>query len=131
MFSTLVFAAVFVGLLLLSAVLWALFLRLGLRWAKVPEVTTRRVVLATAIVIILQIALNVLFASFDAQSIVLGLVELTATVIISCTVISTVFKARFLRALQVWLPTLLATVTTLAVCSPRALFCLRSVRCPN
>jgi len=119
MLSTIVFAAIFVGLLLASVVLWALFLRLGLRWAKVPDVTTRRVVFATSIVIILQVALNVLFLfispSSDAQSIVLGLVELAAAVVVPCAVISAVFKARFLRALQAWLPTLLATVTTLAV----------------
>jgi signal peptidase I len=118
MFSTVVFAAVFVGLLLAWVVLWALFLRFGLRWAKVPDVTTRRVVLATAIVIILQVAINVLFLfispSSDAQSIVLGLVELTAAVIVPCAVISTVFKTRFLRAVQAWLPTILATIATLA-----------------
>ena len=118
MLSTIVFAAVFVGLLLASVVLWALFLRLGLRWAKVPDVTTRRLVLATVVVIILQVALNVLFlfvsASSDAQSIVLGLVELAAAVVVTCAVISAVFKARFLRAVQAWLPTLLATVGTLA-----------------
>ena len=61
MFSTIVFVAVFLSLLLASVVLWALFLRLGLRWAKVPDVTTRRVVLTTAMVISLNVAINVLF----------------------------------------------------------------------
>lgn len=118
MFSTIVFAAIFLGLLIASVVLWALFLRLGLRWAKVPDVTTRRVVLATVVVIILQVAINILFLyispSSDAQSIVLGLVQLAAAVVVPCGVISTIFKARFIRAFQAWLPTLLATVTTLA-----------------
>ncbi|MCA9125001.1 MAG: signal peptidase I [Planctomycetaceae bacterium] len=118
MLSTIVFAAIFVGLLLASVVLWALFLRLGLRWAKVPDVTTRRVVAATAIVIVLQVAINLGFLfispSSDAQTIVLGLVELVVAVVVPCAVISAVFKARFLRALQAWLPTLLAPVTTLA-----------------
>ena len=104
MFSTVILAAIFVGLLLASFVLWVLSLRLGLRWARVPEVTTRRVVLATAIVFFLQVALNVLFLfvspSSDTQSIVLGLVELAAAVIVPCTVIGAVFEARFLRALQ-------------------------------
>lgn len=118
MFSTVAFAPIFLGLLLASVVLWALFLQLGLRWAKVPDVTTRRVVLATAIVIILQVTLNVLFRfispSADAQTIVLGLAKLAADVVAPCAVISAVFKARFLRAVQAWLPTLLATVATLA-----------------
>ncbi len=63
-------------------------------------------------------AINVLFLfgspSSDAQSIVLGVVELAVAVVVPCAVIKAVFKARFLRALQAWLPTLLATVTTLA-----------------
>jgi hypothetical protein len=118
MFSSVVFAAIFVGLLLASVVLWALFLRLGLHWAKVPEVTTRRVVLTTAIVIVLNVALNVvsLFVSpsSDAQSIALGLVELATAVLVPCAAISIVCKARFPRAFQAWLPTLLVPVMSIA-----------------
>lgn len=118
MLSTIVYAAVFVGLLLASAGLWAWFLRLGLRWAKVPDVTLRRVVFTTVIVIIAQCATSVLllFASRspDAQLILLGYLELAAAVVVPCVVISTVFEIRFRGAVQAWLPTLLATVVTLA-----------------
>ena len=61
MLSTIVFAAIFVGMLIATGVLFGMFLRLGLRWAKVPDVTTRRIVYATAIVITLQIAISALF----------------------------------------------------------------------
>ena len=118
MFSTIILVSVLVGLQLASVVLWAKFLRLGLRWAKVPEVTTRRVILATALSIILQIPPYVLFrfvvASSAAQWTVHFLIGLAATTIIPCIVISTVFKARFPRALQAWLPTVLVSVTTYA-----------------
>ncbi len=118
MFSTLVFAALFIGLLFASIAVWALFLGLGLRWAKVSDVTTRRVVLATVVVIILQVALNILFLfvspSSDVQAIILGFLELAAAVIVPCAVISAFFKTQFLRSVQAWLPTLLATVATLA-----------------
>ena len=126
MLSTIVFAAIFVGMLIATGVLFGMFLRLGLRWAKVPDVTTRRIVYATAIVITLQIAISALFHIFslssEAESTLLGLVELAATVIVSCIVIRAVFKAPFLRALQAWLPTLLASVAMVAflllVCRP-------------
>lgn len=118
MISTVVFAAVFLGLLFASIVLWAMCLRLGLQWAKVPEVTTRQVVKATTVTAILQIAQNVFFLSIMSPSIVVStallVAELAAVVIVPCIVIRTVFKTRFRHALQAWLPTLLATVTTLA-----------------
>jgi hypothetical protein len=47
MLSTIIVAAIFLGLVILQVILWAMFLRLGLRWATVPDVTTRKVVLAT------------------------------------------------------------------------------------
>lgn len=118
MLSTIVFAAALIGLLLVTVALWALLLRLGLRWAKVPDVTTRRVVVTTAIVVVLQFTLSVLFQfvspSSDAQAIGVAVVQLVAAVMVPCVVISDVFKVRFRRAFQAWLPTLLAGVMPLA-----------------
>jgi signal peptidase I len=125
MVSTIVFAVIFIGLVMVSIVLWALFLRLGLRWAKVPNVTKRRVLFSTAVVLLLQVAANVVlrFASpsFNVPFILLALLEIAATVIIPCMVISRVFKTHFLRAVQAWLPTLLTPIITIAF----ALFVLR------
>ena len=118
MLLTIIPVAVFVGLLLASVVLWALFLRLGLRWAKVPDVTTKRIVLTTAIAFVLQTGLNVLFRLISpnsvGQSINFDLLNLIAAIVVPCTVISTVFKARFVQAFQAWLPTALAAAMTLA-----------------
>jgi len=114
MLLTIIFAALFLGLLIVGVVLWALLLRLGLRWAKIPGVTTRRIVLTTATVMILQILLDVLLRlsspATDAQAIFLAIIGLAAAVLLPCLVIRWVFKTRFLRSLQAWLPTILSSV---------------------
>jgi signal peptidase I len=118
MFSTVILVTGLVGTQFASLLLWALFLRLGLHWAKVPAVTTRRLVLATIIVIVLQAAVSVSFAFFwpstNTASIILSFVALAASIIIPCATIGIVFKARFLQAFQAWLPTLVATIVGLA-----------------
>jgi signal peptidase I len=114
MLSTITAIALLLGLLSLAVILWALFLRLGLRWAKVQGVTTRRLALATASVIAIQIGLNILFRllspTSNAQAILLAVLELAAAVFLPCLVIARVFQAGFLRSLQAWLPTLLPAV---------------------
>ncbi len=119
MLSTIILAVTFIGLLLVSAVLWALFLWVGLRWAKVPGVTTLRLVFTTVVATVLQIAVSVLslFCSpaSDAHSIILCLVLLAVGVIVPCMVISSVFGTRFLRACQAWLPTLLGRIIAVAL----------------
>lgn len=118
MLSTLIFVSLFIGILLCSFALWVLLLRVGLRWAKVRDVTMRRVVVTAAIVFILQIGINLLFLyaepNSDAPSIVFSLLELAGAVIVPCVVIRAMFKARLLRVFQAWLPTLLANTATLA-----------------
>jgi len=118
MLSTTIFVALLLGLLFGSIVLWAFFLRVGLRWAKVPDSTTRRVIIATGTVIFVQIASNVFFyrvsLSSETPSILLGLVEIAAAVIFPCLIIRHIFKTRILSAFKTWVPTLLASVTVLA-----------------
>ncbi|SRR6056297_215067 len=118
MFSSIVLFSLLTGLIVASFVLWALFLRLGLRWAQVPDVNTRRIVLAITVIFILETTLAILALLVtplsDVQATNIGLLELAASVIVPCTVISAVFKAPFLRAIQAWLPTLLGTFATLA-----------------
>ncbi len=118
MLSTFLLAGSFFGVLIASVFLWALFLRLGLRWAKVPDVTRRRVVFATMIVFILQFAMQILFLAItpanDAQAIILGVVQIVAAIITPCVVIGALFNVKFLRAIQAWLPTLLTSIATFA-----------------
>jgi signal peptidase I len=119
MLATVIVVAVFLGLAVLQVILWAVFLRLGLRWARIPGVTTRRIVIATASVIAIQLALYVPFRLFaptsDAQAILIGIVELAAAVLVPCLIIMQVFRARFFRSLQAWLPTLLPSVAMVLV----------------
>lgn len=58
---TILLIAVFLGLLILQVFLWAVFLRLGLRWAGAAGVTTRRIVVTTAVVVSAELVLNLLF----------------------------------------------------------------------
>lgn len=113
MLSTIIVVAVFFSLVMLQFILWAMFLRLGLRWARVPDVTTRRIVLATGSVIAIQLVLYISSRLFtptsDAQTILVGVLELVAVVLVPCLVIMQAFKARFFRSLQAWLPTLLSS----------------------
>ena len=66
--STIIVVAIFLGLFMLQVILWAVFLRLGLRWARVPDVTTRRIVVATASVIAIQLVLFIPFRLFTPNS---------------------------------------------------------------
>jgi len=119
MFTTIVFFAVFLGLIALTIVLWAVFLGLGLRWAKVEKVTKRRIAATTAIVISLQIALNILFfliaSSVPGQPILRLIVELAIGIGLPCIVIGRVFKIGMVQSLKAWLPTLGSIVISLLV----------------
>lgn len=113
MVSTIVLFSVLFGYLLVSLALWGLLLKIGLRWARVVDITTRRIATATVGFYVLLLLQNTLFRTFwpapesEPQSILRSLSVIAAFVIMPCVVISIVFKTRPLRALQAWLPTLL------------------------
>jgi hypothetical protein len=119
MLSTIIVATLFLGLIVASLVLWALLLRFGLRWAKVPDVTTRRVVFTTVAVAVLYIAANVLLSFVSpatiAQVVFFCFAGIAVTIIIPYVVIVRVFNTRSLQALQAWLPTLLAPIIQIAL----------------
>jgi signal peptidase I len=114
MLSTTILIGVLLATLIVSAVLWAVFLRLGLRWAKVAGVTIRRVALGTALVMAVQIAVNMsaVFLSTIAptQALLLAVLHLAALVIAAWMIIAWMFQAPFLRAAKAWLPTLVPSV---------------------
>ena len=56
MMSTIIAISLLLGGMLTSFLLWAVFLRLGLRWAKVKDVTRRQIAVATILVIVLNVA---------------------------------------------------------------------------
>lgn len=125
MMSTNILIATFIAFLMVWGVIWACFLRLGLHWANVPDVTTRQVVKAVTIVFLLQLPMDILSTFFpsysDAQSNSFVLTKLAVTVIVPWMVIYAVFKIRFWRAFKAWLPTLLTTSWTIVL----VLFVLR------
>ncbi|MBN1910875.1 MAG: signal peptidase I [Pirellulales bacterium] len=114
MSTTLIFAALFLGLLVVSIALWVVFLRLGLRWAKAEGITGRRLAWATILVSILQpiVYIPCRFASLasEAQETALWGIGVVLMVSITCVVIMRVFKVRFLRSLQAWSVTLIPSI---------------------
>lgn len=114
MLSTIIVVALLLGVITGWFILWATFLRLGLRWAKVEGITTRCIVFATAVVFAVQFLLGVLsmllWPSAGAKVILIGLAELAASVLLSCLIIMRLFKSRFLRSIQAWVPTLVASI---------------------
>jgi hypothetical protein len=97
--STIIVASLFLGLLVALIFLWILFLRVGLRWAKVQDVTMRRVAFAAILLFALHIALIIVSylvsPSDPAPALIFGIAKLVAGVLIPCFVIIKVFKASF------------------------------------
>ena len=119
MSSTFLLAIVIAGLLLVWSALWAVFLRLGLKWARVQAVTWRRVVVATAIVTTLQVVLNGIviwvWSIPPAQSAPIAMLALAMPLTIPLLVVILCIKASLPRQLQAWLPTLIASAATVAL----------------
>ena len=118
MLSTLIVGSVALALLIGSGALWAIFLSLGLRWAKAPIRQTRTIVLATVVVFISQTVVWVLFrlsSSAQTSAALLALCEPLTQIALACFVIARFFRLGGLRSFQAWLPTLVASGTTLSV----------------
>jgi signal peptidase I len=118
MTSTIVLVASFLGLLLLAVLPWAIFLWLGLRWAQVPDITLRRIVVTTILVGVVQLVISFLIRiaspASNGQQIVFLAADVAAAVLVPCLVIKSLFRVRFLRALQAWLPTLVPSLALAA-----------------
>jgi signal peptidase I len=118
MLSTTLVIAVFGILLILQVALWAFFLWLGLRWARVEGVTTRRLAVVTAgafvLILTLTVEVGLLERFAQTQSPWLGLAELAANILLPCALIAGVFRISFFRAFRAWLPTVAASI--LAIC---------------
>ncbi len=119
MLSTTIFIAIFIGLMFVSLVFWGVFLGMGLRWAKVPEVTSSRIVWTTVIAgafgIVLSIVSALINKLVDSDSIWLGLANLAIGVAVPIAIISIAFRTSAYKAFLAWLPTLMLTLGTLGL----------------
>ena len=89
--------------------LWGLFLRWGLRWAKVAPVSTKQLVVATLIWLVLQIVILVVSRQFWSvdQSLAMDFWPSIAVVVATCLLIARVFDTTFGQAFRAWLLTLI------------------------
>ena len=119
MFATTVFLSLLLVMFIGMAILWCLLLRLGLQWAKVPDANTRHIILAFAVTYALNLAMTIISEYVPTTSpgelFLLLAVQLVLTLAIAGFVIGGAFKTSFARALQAWLPTLLAPVLFLLI----------------
>lgn len=119
MLATTILIAVALGLLIGRVVLFALFLKLGLKWAKVVDAPARRLVAASAVVVLAEIAWNTSFSflspSTTGQAVLWNLAALAISIAISCFIISRFFSIGPARSLQAWLPTMLSSIIGLLV----------------
>ncbi len=119
MLSTAVIVSVVLILLCTSFFLWAAFLCLGARWAKIPGVTLRRALFVALVASVVQTVISVLMRSIspatDAQALAIAVLDLGLTLFVPFWLIATILKARFLRAVQAWLPTLVPSIAMLLV----------------
>ncbi len=115
MFSTVIVVATFLTLLAIHMVLWTALLRIGLRWARISDVTRRRLVVTLVSVltgeVIISVVLQLLTPASESQSLLRSGVGLAVAVLVPCAIISRVFSASALRSFQAWIPTLLAPIT--------------------
>ncbi len=115
---TIIVLSMFLGLLIAYILLWALFLRVGLRWAKVKNISARRVAYTTMIVFMLLGLANVLFLMLPNNYIpdsILLIADIFITVFIPGLVIMLVFKTSFFRTIQSWSVTLLTPIILFAI----------------
>ena len=114
MLSTFLVISLALGLFVGSLVLWGVFLGVGLRWVKVQDVSTRRIVFVVLLVIVLQwtlvAVLYLVWPAGRAPALALAVVEPVLAVLIPCLVIMRVFKSSFLRSLQATVPPHLTSV---------------------
>ncbi len=115
--SNFVLVTIALGVMFLSLAIQALFLRLGLRWAKVADAQSWRVVGATAIVYGFHLALSVLTfnAVFNttAQIVFFLVLALFTVLIIPFAVVLSLFQLKAVRTMQVTAMLLLAQVVML------------------
>jgi len=119
MLSTVVLVITYLILLLVWFALWAVFLRLGLRWAKIEGITSRRILRVTTLVFAIQVLSNVgagvLAWRIAPQIVWAALVPLVTGLLVPWWVIAHAFQTRLRRSFQAWVPTLAAGVATALV----------------
>jgi signal peptidase I len=138
-FTTVIFGLTFLGGLVGQALLWALCLWIGALWAKIAGITFRRALFVTVVNLTAQLLLLPVILALPAptdppigRAILGALLGIASATLVPWLLIATLLRARFLRAIQAWLPTLLdvaaAWVLVLLVIRP---FLFEAFSCPT
>jgi signal peptidase I len=112
MLSTAIFLTALLCFFVVALLLRVLFLRWGIRWAKIGNVTMAG---ATGIVMLMVLADCLVAAGFyllssRLQATAVDLIGFVVELLLPCVIIALIFKARFLKAVQAYLPSLIPAV---------------------
>lgn len=111
-------ALIFV-LLVVNLLLHALAIKLGAKWAKVPNVSFRRAVVVTLVLGLASLVVSALagcvLGFFRLTPFGMTLLPLAATALVECLVVGVLLRTSVGRGILAWLPKLGATVVMLAV----------------
>lgn len=122
--TTFIIGGTILGLMLGSVALWVWLLRLGLRWAKVTDVSGRRIIVVAVPIFSWNIATRIAgfwLNSEQNRQLLFVAIEAVALILLPIVLIAIVFQTSYLRALQVWLATMLTPLLMVCV----ALFLVR------
>lgn len=115
--TTIALVCTLMGLLACTSLLWACFLRLGLRWAGVANVTARGVALTTLLNVVLQLLVLLvvyLVRKFVSEpSLIVELAAIAAHVGLVWWLVMRVFQASLGQAIKAWLVTLATAIVML------------------
>lgn len=102
-------------LTILSLALGGWLLWLGASWARIPDVTFRRALLAMGLSGVLAVACRALLAASDIEQNypILALALVVGELVLVWIIIKRVLRTSFRRAILAWLPTLAGTVVVL------------------
>ncbi len=106
---------VFVAVTTASFFLGGWLLWLGARWARIPDVTFRRALWATAWFTLVALACRVFISAsgVERSEPLLALIILLVGLFVGWKIIAKVFRASYGRAMLAWLPTLAGTAVAL------------------
>jgi signal peptidase I len=117
MTSTIWLLTILFGLLAAALLIQALFLRWGLKWAKIATISFGRAVLLAIIIVLVNSTITLCFASFTPvalqQELASDFAQSALQVLISCAILARIFNAGLGRAFLGWLPSLIPSAVML------------------
>lgn len=116
--TTISLVAIYIGLLLMSLMLQAMFLRWGLKWSKVANITLKRALLVACVFALVSAIISLGFLALESESppsqIIAAVAQLVLQILVPCLILARVFATGLRQAVLSWLPTIVPAVAVVA-----------------